>query len=410
MLKSKLFHVLCCGIFLLVAIVSNGTIEEGYAAENILVDRDESANDVVYLSDIPYQKAQVGWGTVGLNKTSSNTALNVVVNGSTTTFKKGIWAHATSTVEYDISDYKDYDYFSTYYGLTTSAGNKGNGVKFYIYTSVDGKTWDLKTEENPTALKSANSAVKVKIDIRDVNYIRLYANDNGSNGSDHAVWADAKLIKEGYSENVTRTVEELDAEIKSKYQRGRIQDDLRLTLLQRDLINRMGQYNLRSFIEADPKNKETLEWFLNDEEALRLWTVGGTPNGSYLNALNVLSRLYHAHKEDLLNENLTANGVKYKDLYLKMMLSLSLTHSAGVPLWISGNQYSDAVIRYEIYKDMHLNNQLGITSLNNQPGSASMFENLTVEEMRWLMHVNIDDEEIKWLRDYSAKWTNTNAS
>ncbi|MCI9312838.1 MAG: hypothetical protein HFE68_05670 [Erysipelotrichaceae bacterium] len=399
MLKSKLFHVLCCGIFLVMAIVSNGTIEEGYAAENILIDRDESMDDAVYLSDIPYQRAQVGWGTVGLNKTSSNTALNVVVNGSTTTFKKGIWAHATSTVEYDISDYKDYDYFSTYYGLTTSAGNNGNGVKFYIYTSVDGKTWDLKTEENPTALKSANSAVKVKIDIRDVNYIRLYANDNGSNGSDHAVWADAKLIKEGYSENVTRTVEELDAEIKSKYRRGPIQDDLRLTLLQRDLINRMGQYNLRSFIEADPKNKETLEWFLNDEEALRLWTVGGTPNGSYLNALNVLSRLYHAHKEDLLNENLTANGVKYKDLYLKMMLSLSLTHSAGVPLWISGNQYSDAVIRYEIYKDMHLNNQLG---------SASMFETLTVEEMRWLMHVNIDDEEIKWLRDYSTKWTNTN--
>ena len=32
-----------------------------------------------------------------------------------------------------------------------------------------------------------------------------------------------------------------------------------------------------------------------------------------------------------------------------------------------------------------------------------MFERMTVEEMRWLMHVNIDDEEIMWLHDYSLK-------
>ena len=34
----------------------------------------------------------------------------------------------------DISEYKDYAYFTTYYGLNTTAGNTGNGVKFYIYT------------------------------------------------------------------------------------------------------------------------------------------------------------------------------------------------------------------------------------------------------------------------------------
>ncbi|WP_368408264.1 NPCBM/NEW2 domain-containing protein, partial [uncultured Duncaniella sp.] len=122
--------------------------------------------------------------------------------GSTTIIKKGIWAHATSTLEYDISSYKDYAYFTTYYGINTTSGNKGNGVKFYIYTSEDGKNWTLCTEENPTAIKSSNNAVYVKIDIRDANYIRLYANDNGSNASDHAVWGDAKLVKEGYNDNV----------------------------------------------------------------------------------------------------------------------------------------------------------------------------------------------------------------
>lgn len=404
LLKSKLFHVLCCSIFVLAAFNYENILNYNVSAEtkvsqksSILVDQSEGVDQVVYLSDIPYSKATLEYGTIGLDKTSSNTALTLLLNGSTTTFKKGIWAHATSTVEYDISEYsKDYAYFSTYYGLNTTAQNKGNGVKFYIYTSKDGKTWDLKTEENPEALKSSNGVKYAKIDIRNAKYLRLYAHNNGSNASDHAVWADAKLVKDGYSENVTRTVEELDAEIKAKYTSGPVGDDIKLTLLQRDLINRVGQYGLHSFLDADPKNKEMLEWFLNDEEALRLWTIGGTPNGSYLRSLQVLSDLYHAHKEDLSNEGVTANGVKYKDLYLKMMLSLSLTHSSNIGLWIGGGQYSDAVTRYEIYKDMHLNNKLY---------SNSMLESYTVEEMRWLMHVNIDDEEIKWLRDYSTKWS-----
>ena len=352
-------------------------------------------NQVVYLSDIPYSKAQVAWGNVSLDKTQDNAAFSMLLNGSTTVIKKGIWAHATSTLEYDISNYKDYAYFTVYYGLNSTSGNKGNGVKFYIYTSEDGKTWTLRTEENPTAIKSSNNAVYAKIDIRDANYIKLYANDNGSNANDHAVWGDAKLVTEDYNDNVMTTVEEFDEIIKENYDRGVIKDELKLTLLQRDFIKRVGQYQLRVFLEEDSKNKETLEWFLNNEEALRLWTVGGTPNGTYLRALEVLSEVYHAHKEDLENENLTDNGTKYKDLYLKMMLSLSLSHSTNIGLWIGGaNKLSDAVTRYEIYKQMHLDNKLG---------SNAMFESYTIEEMRAVMFTNIDDEEILWLRDYSEK-------
>ncbi len=410
LLKSKFFRVVCCVAFVGAALagydnVSTASLQaQGKATEqkSILVDHGDMDDKVLYLSDIPYLSAKIGWGTIGLDKTSSNGALSVRLNGSTTTIKKGIWAHATSTVDYDISEYKDYDYFTTYYGLNTTAGGNGNGVKFYIYTSADGKTWNLKTSENPTALKGNNNAVKVTIDIRDANFIRLYANDNGSNASDHAVWADAKLIKEGYNENVTRTVAELDAEIKSKYTGGPVQDDIKLTLLQRDLINRVGQYNLRNFIDANEKNKETLEWFLNNEEALRLWTVGGRPLGSYMRALEVLSTVYQAHKADLTDETAAlggTEGIKCKDVYLKMMLSLSLSHSSGIGLWIGGNQYSNALKRYEIYKSMYQNNQLD---------NRAVFEQLTVEEMRWLMHVNIDDEEILWLNDYSKKWSSAN--
>ena len=362
---------------------------------NVLSYNKAKIENVIYLSDIPYQKAQVGWGTLGLDKTSSNASLILNIEGASVIVKKGIFAHATSTIEYDISSYKDYDYFTTYYGLNTTAGNNGNGVKFYIYTSEDGKNWTLRTEENPVPLKGVNSAVHVKIDIRDANYIKLYANDNGSNGNDHAVWGDAKLIKEDYDDNVMQPVEEFDKLIKESYKEGAIEDDLKLTLLQRTFIKRVGQYQLRSFLDSDPKNKETLDWFLNNEEALRLWTIGGRPNGTYERSLQVLSNLYHTYKDDLSNENETSLGTKYKDLYLKMMLSLSLTHSTNVGLWIGGNQLSDAVTRYQIYKDMHLNGQL----------DTAMFESYTIDEMRGVMITNIDDEEILWLHDYSMKYS-----
>jgi len=373
------------------------TVENTPASKTTQI-KDTTNQEVIFLSDINYRKAQVGWGNIALDKTQSNTPITLIVNGSSTVFKKGIWAHATSTVEYDISAYKDYAYLITYYGLNTTASSTGNGAKFYIYTSIDGKNWNLKTEENPAALKGVNNAKYVKIDIKDANYIRLYAHDNGSNASDHVVWADTKLVKEDYNDNVMPTVEEYDNIIKSKYQPGVVNDDLKLTLLQRNFIKNVGQYQLRSFLENDPKNKETLNWFLNNEEALRLWTIGGKPNGTYERALQVLSDLYHTYKEDLSNENKTELGTKYKNLYLKMMLSLSLTHSTNVGLWVGGNQLSDAVTRYEIYKQMHLDKKLG---------SNGMFESYTIDEMRGVMITNIDDEEILWLRDYSTRYTTT---
>lgn len=397
--KAKSFYVIC-GLILLVFILSifkSSYFSHAKIPKNVLLYDINNKDDRLYLSDITYNKAQVGWGNIAFDKTQSNTPLTLLLNGYTTVFNKGIWAHATSTVEYDISEYKEYTYFTTYYGINRAANNAGNGVKFYIYTSVDGKNWTLRTEEDPAAMKVNDSARYAKIDIRGANYIRLYAYDNGSNASDNAIWADTKLIKEDYNENVMVPVEEFDEIIKSRYTSGAIKGELVLPILQRDFINRVGQYQLRSFLEEDSKNYETLNWFLHNEEALRLWTIGGTPNGSYQNALKVLSRLYHAYKEDLQNENLTPNGTKYKDLYLKMMLSLSLTHSANVGLWIGGNQLSDAVTRYKIYKEMHLNNKLE----NN-----AMFENYTIEEMRGVMLTNIDDEEILWLRDYSSKKSN----
>ena len=122
--------------------------------------------------------------------------------------------------------------------------------------------------------------------------------------------------------------------------------------------------------------------------------------------MKVLSKLYNSYKEDFKDTSLTyTNSSKTKgDLYLQMCLTLSLTHSSKVGLWVTGTtgepsdkNGSTAENRYLIYKQLYLQNRLD----NN------LFENLTIEEMRFVMNNIIDDEEIEWL-NYYTKLTTTN--
>ena len=108
---KRIFKLKSCIIVacLLIATVLVGAIAgfgHSYAQmqEDILLDN-AIEDEVLFLSDIPYTKAQVGWGKVALDKTQDNGSLILILNGSSTVFDKGIWAHATSTVEYDITNY-----------------------------------------------------------------------------------------------------------------------------------------------------------------------------------------------------------------------------------------------------------------------------------------------------------------
>ena len=134
---------------------------------------------------------------------------------------------------------------------------------------------------------------------------------------------------------------------------------------------------------------------MNDKETLRLYLAGGKPEGSYLNSVKVLSRLYTTYKTDLANDNITSHGTKYSDLYRKMILSLSLTASGKNYFFFDGTQVSDPVTRYQIYKDLHLHKGQDQELIENE-----IFESLTVEEMRFVMNTIIDDEEIVWLNHY----------
>lgn len=408
---------ICCILLLIGFLFTNSSSyvtlmsnENAEITKKALTEK-KSEEQYCYLSDIPYIKEQSssGWKELLMDKASDGSLISVKVEGAYYTFEKGIWAHATSTLVYDLSNYNQYDYFTAYMGLNKTAASSSNGVKFYIYTSTDGKNWDLKTDNEPEVSKPGQNASFVKIDIKGAKYLKLYANHNGNNGNDHSVYADAKLIKSTYKEEgeeLVPSITELDEKIKKDFANADLTNsEYELTLLKRELINRAGNYALRRFLSESELNKQAYLWLTSDVDNLRLYVLGGTPEGgSYYNSLTQFARLYNEYDTDFTNKQLLNNKwypqMTYGDLYKKMAITLSLTHSQRVALWMqpsSTENQSDAVKRYAIFRYLHKNGKLKATdSVDITP----WFETLQVEEMRFVMNNAIDDEEILWLNDY----------
>ncbi len=388
----------CCWILVIAIVVIYHFEKQEVFQSDIALANEGKSDDFVYLSDIDYiaSESKSGWGSLLKDKTSSNTKITVKVEGAAYSFDKGMWAHASSVLVYDISGY-NYDYFTSYIGINTTS-SKGNGVIYKIYTSMDGKNWE-KVEEK-AQMPGAN-ATYVKIDIKGKKYLKLEADANGSNGNDHSVYADAKLIKEGYGEELEAIdIEKYDEKIKGYGEIDLTNKEQELTVLQRDLIKNMGPYAIKRFVGESEANKKAFEWLFNDVENLRLYTMGGKPTGTYYNSLNVLKRILEKHQSDFDIEEKTKYGTRLGDLYKKMAITLSLTHSAQVALWMqpgAPENQSDAVTRYEIYKELHKNNKFRVT---DSIDITKWFENYEVEEMRFVMNNLIDDESIIWLNEY----------
>jgi hypothetical protein len=148
-------------------------------------------------------------------------------------------------------------------------------------------------------------------------------------------------------------------------------------------VNDVGYATLNNFVRLSNDNLEAVNWLLSDEDALRYFTFGGSPEGTYYSALVQLSRLYAEYKDDMSN-----------DLYKRMVIALSLSHATATCLWVDGTNEangSDPVDRYAIYKQMYLAGKL----------YTEQFEDNNIEEMRWTLNSVIDDESIEWLRDWT---------
>ncbi|HAB65886.1 MAG TPA: hypothetical protein DCE23_00830, partial [Firmicutes bacterium] len=356
--------------------------------------------DSLYLSDIDYIANQsfAGWDQIRYDQINDGSKISLKIENGIFQFKKGIWAHATSQITYDISEY-NYRYFTAFVGINTNS-TRGDGAKISVYTSEDGASWgEAKFEETKIPQQEASS---IQIELNGAKYIRLVADRLANAAADYVVYGDAKLVNDISSTSAFKTVEEYNEIIESLYSnQNEITDELKFNLLKRELVKNTGQFTLNSFYNENEDNKEAVDWLMTNQKALNYYILGGKPLGNnYYKSLTEYSRLYRNYKNDFSDTTVTKYNTKLGDLYLRMATALSLTHSTKVGLWMNNastpDSQSDSVRRYAIIKYMHKNNlfQAGGMDYN------SWFENYTVEEMRYVMANNIDDQSMLWLNSY----------
>lgn len=379
-----------------------------------------SESNCTYLSDMEYEpESAAGWvtkpdypqGRLLKDTTVNNTKISVKIEGAWYSFDKGLFTHATANVYYNVENC-GYQYFTAYVGLDKTITKNSNGVKFFVYTSNDKTNWTLRTSENPNVLTIGAEAEFLSVDISGAKYLRLHVDPNGADRGDYAVWADAKLTNSPSGDDNVQSLEYYDNQIKSKGSSNLETDkELELLVLQREFVRKVGQYALKRFTNESEANNEVLNWLFNDVDVLREFMLGGSPvYGNYYNSLKVLSDLYRNYKTDLDNTASLHNKWKpertYGDMYRTMMFSIALTHDTTVGSWMQKDRVenqSDPIRRYAIYRYLH--NTGRFVATRKEDGTPdyetqSLFESLTVEEMRWIMYDIIDDESIIWLNDY----------
>ena len=232
----------------------------------------------------------------------------------------------------------------------------------------------------------SDDAEYVNLDVTGYHYLKLFADDNNQNANDHSVYADARLVKDGYNiadEKIDlKTVQQFDEEIAARYtQDSPMEGELLNLTLKRTFVKRYGYSTIQQVATQSPENKKAIEYILDNQKVLNYFVTGGEKDGgSYSNVLLAWCKLYQAYGADF-----------EQDMYLKMAVSLSIANAQNIVFWTGASDPSDPVERYGIYKNL-------ITSgLMDEGGSVDDFAALPVELMRWVMNNMIHDDEINWL-------------
>ena len=162
--------------------------------------------DYKYLTDYDWNSTTNSYRPPNKDKAISGNALRLTdENNQEVVYERGIGAHSTSTIIYDLSD-KDYAYFTSYVGVDRNMYGTIGSVKFEVY--VDG---EIKFDSG--LMNSKDCQKFVEVDINDAKELKLVVTDGGNgDGSDHATWGDAKLH---FANNEEVNYEELEALVSS---------------------------------------------------------------------------------------------------------------------------------------------------------------------------------------------------
>lgn len=144
-------------------------------------------DDYNYLTDYDWNATQNSYTAPRKDiSISSNTLRLTDESNREVAYERGIGAHSSSTIVYDLSD-KNYDYFTSFVGVDRQMYGSVGSVGFEVY--VDGE------KKFDSGLMNSRDPQKfIEVDINGAGELKLVVTDGGNgNGSDHATWGDTKL-------------------------------------------------------------------------------------------------------------------------------------------------------------------------------------------------------------------------
>lgn len=393
MLKKKLSLLIITAMT--VSVLSAGFSKELVVHAETTITTEEvkqTYTDRVYLSDLEYMKAS-SYGTVKNDTNSSGAKIKLKVNDSYITFDKGLFAHASSDVIYDVESQisKGFDTFIAYAGVDASQGGKGS-VKFIISVSEDNKKWtQVQTTDVVT---SASNSIKIQQKLpQGTKYLRLQADKNGDNGNDHAVYGDAVLVSDEYLnfaiESGIKSVEDLDKEIIALGENAiSVAKSYGHKLYQREFVNRVGYDVLERIIRDEPQFVESIKYLFENEKALSYFIETGVgDNGdSYLTVLQNFDSIYKKYENEIKND---------EEYLLKLAVTTSWAFAKDVYFWAGSDAPQDVVERYEIYKSF-TNDKDTLWS----EAEIEFFKKQSPAMLKYTLNTRQNNDEIKWFADY----------
>ena len=353
-----------------------------------------NAKKTVFLSDLKHdkEKSKAGWGILLYDKNVKKNKISLNVNGEREFFKKGVFAHADSLVAYNIEGMK-FDRVQGYFGVDAEAGAETDGVKLLIY--ADDVTKNL-AENDPKLAETVKFGQSVFFNVKipaGTKYLYIGADKAGHNKSDWAAFGGVKLVKNDYVAPKIDGVEnlaKLDEKLRGYATAKEAIEGAEFDVLKREFVRKAGYRQLIEMMETSEEKRVAVEWLMADVKNLRGFLMSGEPNSNYDDAMQVLGRLLLKYEGDLTDNTAILRGTR-GDLYRRMMMSLATAHSRQACFWLDWSQCSDAVERYELYKEMHADGLL----------RNDIFETIEAEEMRWIMEGMLTNKELKWLNFYA---------
>ncbi|ADE19514.1 discoidin domain-containing protein [Mycoplasma crocodyli] len=366
----------------------------------------------------------------------------------------------------DISN-KNYKYFEAYYGVNPSFRGKATGMKFEISGSYDNENWEVLTKDEES-LTEESEAKKVKFDVGSYNFIKFnFINTGSRNSYNHGTIADGIFYKENYHkvfhENIENllNVDEYNKLLRSfDYQNKALNiKSIENEIIKKEFLAKLPKEDVLNVINTNENYYDAAKWlFSNDADAkslfneyARFYDLGWRSHGNFARTFKLLLDLIIEHKADFTTNYVEKKewlktNVERKHVYQKLAAATAIIFAEDLRDNFN-YQSNNFLTRYRIFKELrqeddledqkeHLKkmkdaldmlnshedkNQKEITRLQNiiakleeqlrlnviHPKlNIELFDNLSVEHMRWVVNANSADEEIKWLNWMSRRRSN----